>query len=192
MNSFHEALTAPRPHLLHRCSRGAFLCQWTLLLWAAECESPDASCSDQRRIRERRASADRSAGPDLQLVIHMLGRKGCTCSATCSRPWKGTPCQPPLQPAALAPSVHCSPHAFSLTWYCALLSFVHILQVSCICLTVLTSAGAFERSENQEWPLDGVSGLRCSAGPFVVRDVCALSILLQRTCRLDSTGMCVH
>ena len=84
----------------------------------------------------------------------------------------GTPCQLPLQPAALAPSVHCSPHAFSLTWYCALLPFVHILQVSCICHTVLTSAGAFERSEIQEWPLDGVSGLRCSAGPSVVRDVC--------------------
>ena len=32
------------------------MCQWTLLLWAAECESPDASCSDQRRIREGRAS----------------------------------------------------------------------------------------------------------------------------------------
>ena len=81
----------------------------------------------------------------------------------------------------------------SLMWCCALLSFVHILQVSCICLTVLTSAGAFERSEIQEWPLDGVSGLRCSAGPFVgERDVCAVSILLQRTCRLDSPGTCVH
>ena len=82
---------------------------------------------------------------------------------------------------------------FFLTRYRALLSFVHILQVSCICLTVLTSAGAFERSEIQEWPLDGVSGLRCSAGPFVgERDVCAVSILLQRTCRLDSPGTCVH
>ena len=101
-------------------------------------------------------------------------------------------------PAAIATccpcfSVHCSPRAFSLTWYCALLSFVHILQVSCICLTVLTSAGAFERSEIQEWPLDGVSGLRYSAGPFVgERRVCALSILLQRMCWLDSPGMCVH
>ena len=52
------------------------MCQWTLLLWAAECESPDASCSDQRRIRERRASADRSAGPDLQLVTSYAGKEG--------------------------------------------------------------------------------------------------------------------
>ena len=94
----------------------------------------------------------------------------------------------------LLPWLHpCIAHAFPLMWCCALLSFVHILQVSCICLTVLTSAGAFERSEIQEWPLDGVSGLRCSAGPFVgERDVCAVSILLQRTCRLDSPGTCVH
>ena len=41
------------------------------LLRAAECKIPGATSSDQRRIRERRASADRSAGRDLQLIIHM-------------------------------------------------------------------------------------------------------------------------
>ena len=61
----------------------------------------------------------------------------------------------------------------SLTWYCALLSFVRILQVSCICHTVIRSAGALERSKNQEWPLNGVSELRSSAAAF---DVCECDV----------------
>ena len=37
--------------------------------------------------------------------------------------------------------------------------FMYILQVSALCHTVLRSAGAFEKSKIQEWPLDGVSDL---------------------------------
>ena len=36
---------------------------------------------------------------------------------------------------------------------------MYILQVSAFCHTVLRSAGAFEKSKIQEWPLDGVSDL---------------------------------
>ena len=36
---------------------------------------------------------------------------------------------------------------------------MYILQVSALCHTVLRSAGAFEKSKIQEWPLDGVSDL---------------------------------
>ena len=35
--------------------------------------------------------------------------------------------------------------------------FVHILQVSAFCYTILRRAGAFDKSENREWPLNGVS-----------------------------------
>ena len=36
---------------------------------------------------------------------------------------------------------------------------MYILQVSALCHTVLRSAGAFEKSKIQEWPLDRVSDL---------------------------------
>ena len=80
-------------------------------------------------------------------------------------------CQLPLHPAAMAPAVPCSPHAYlSRVWCCPL--FMHSLQVSAFCLTVLRHAGAFEKSKNQEWPLNGVSDF---SEMLIVQGICAFS-----------------
>ena len=42
-------------------------------------------------------------------------------------------------------------------WCCSL--FIHSLQVLAFCLTALRHAGAFEKSKNRKWPLNGVSVL---------------------------------
>ena len=62
-------------------------------------------------------------------------------------------------PAAMNPSVPLSPHAPSPHTVLSCSLFMYILQVSAFRHTVLRSAGAFEKSKIQEWPLDGVSDL---------------------------------
>ena len=58
-----------------------------------------------------------------------------------------------------------------VVWCCSL--FMHSLQVLAFCFTALRHAGAFQKSKNRKWPLNGVSGLRPSAGPFdVIMCVC--------------------
>ena len=50
-----------------------------------------------------------------------------------------------------------SPVFSHTVWCCSL--FMHSLQVSAFCLTVLRHAGAFEKSKSRKWPLNGVSDL---------------------------------
>ena len=50
-----------------------------------------------------------------------------------------------------------SPVFSHTVWCCSL--FMHSLQVSAFCLTVLRHAGAFEKSKSRKWPLNRVSDL---------------------------------
>ena len=66
-----------------------------------------------------------------------------------------------------------SPVFSHTVWCCSL--FMHSLQVSAFCLTVLRHAGAFEKAKIQEWPVDGFSESGLCAGflrEHVRRHIC--------------------
>ena len=61
-----------------------------------------------------------------------------------------------------------SPVFSHTVWCCSL--FIHSLQVSAFCLTALRHAGAFEKSKNRKWPLNGVSiCVRCRLCKAILR-----------------------
>ena len=100
----------------------------------------------------------RSGLQQVRLLRKLMPGKGFYMDVLCYllKAWKRC-----AVPAAIASCCHdsiCallasrSPHT---VLSCSL--FMYILQVSALCHSVLRSAGAFEKSKIQEWPLDGVS-----------------------------------